>query len=244
MEKVVNRLMLITALLACVFGAGAFLFRDAEHDSASEADEFYPLCEYIEIDVLRLSVTVVPYEDDMIRVSYKNDVPLEIELGDNSLIITESDEFVISLFTGSDADFGLYVYLPKEIYRDIAVYTSSGGVKIGGVDSEKVTVSTDSGDILSEGTRSLSALSTATGDITLDFESVIEGSYIQTRFGNANLVFPKESSVALDFETETGECQTSLINGKLYGSNMYSFNGGKQLIHAALETGTLTVSEK
>jgi len=244
MEKIVDRLLLITALFACVFGVCAFLFRGAEHDSASVADELYPLCEYIEIDVLRLSVTVMPYEEDMIRVSYKNDVPLDIEIGDNTLKITESEDFVISLFTGSDADFALYVYLPHEIYRDIAVYTSSGEVKIGGVDSKKVTVSTDTGDILSEGTRSLSALSTAKGDITLDFESVIEGSNIQTRYGNAKLIFPKDSSVALDFETETGECRTSLISGKLYGSNMYSINGGRQLIHASLETGTLDVSEK
>ncbi len=239
-----DRLLLITALFACAAGVGVYLFRGAEHDSASEADELYPLCEYVEIEVLRLPVTVMPYEEDMIRVSYKNDVPLEVEMGDNSLIITESDEFVISLFAGSDADFGLYVYLPREIYRDIAVYTSSGSVKIGGVDSQKITVSTDTGDILSEGTRSVSALSTEKGDITLDFESVIEGSYIQTRYGSAKLIFPKGSSVALDFETETGECITSLISGKLYGSNMYSINGGKKLIHASLETGTLEVSEK
>ena len=47
-------------------------------------------------------------------MAYKNEVPLALELGDNRLTIRESEEFVISLFAGSEAEFGLYLYLPED----------------------------------------------------------------------------------------------------------------------------------
>ena len=67
---------------------------------------------------------------------------------------------------------------------------------------------------------------------------------MQSRTGSAEIIFPKGSSVALDFETNTGELKTDLISGSFPGSYMYSFNGGGNLIHASLESGVLTVREK
>lgn len=171
-------------------------------------------------------------------------MPLEVEVGDNSLRITESTEFVISLFAGGGQDYGMYLYLPREYYRDILIYTVSGDVTLGDVDSEKITVVTNSGGITSENTRSLCSLTTGSGDILLDFYSVIPGSSVQSRTGNAEIVFPKGSSVALDFETTSGELRTDLLGGTYSGSYKYSFSGGAKQLHAALETGVLTVSEK
>lgn len=244
MEKVINRLLVITALLALAFGAAAFAFRNSEHDTIKSEERELAFCEYIDIDLLRLDVTVIPYDGDKIRISYKSDLPLDISLGDNRLSISESSEFVISLFFGETSDFGLYLYLPKLYYREITIYTGSGDVKVGGLDMEMLTVITNSGNILCENSRCLSSLVTGTGDITLDCDKVADGTQIQSRKGNAQLIIPHKSSVAVDFETETGDCETKLISGKLYGSNMYSFNGGNRLVHASLEEGTLTISEK
>lgn len=243
-ERSVNRWLIITGILAAVFAAAAFLFQGQSLGSAKEGDEYFPLCEYISIDLLKTDVMIIPYEDDKIRFIYRNDVPLTAEIGDNSLTITESSEFVISLFAGDASDYGMYLYLPREYYRDILIYTASGNVILGDVDSEKITVVTNSGNISSENTRSLCSFATGSGDIVLDFYSVIPGSSIQSRTGNAEIVFPKGSSVALDFETDTGELKTDLISGSYPGSYMYSFSGGGKLIHASLESGVLTVREK
>ncbi len=202
------------------------------------------MCEYISIDLLKTDVTIIPYDEERIRFVYRNDVPLTAEIGDNSLTITESSEFVISLFSEDASDYGMYLYLPREYYRDILIYTASGNVALGDVDSEKITVVTNSGAVTSENTRSLCSFATGSGNIYLDFYTVIAGSSIQSRTGNAQIVFPKGSSVALDFETDTGEMKTDLISGSFPGSYMYSFSGGGKLIHATLETGVLTVSEK
>lgn len=244
MEKTVNRLLVLSAALAVLFGAAAFFFRSAEHDSAQTGDVLLPMCEYINIDILRLDVTVMPYDGDMIRVWYKNELPLDIELGDNELFIEESDKFVISLFAGSEEEFGLYLYLPREVYREVKISTGAGNVNVGGIDSDKISVFTSSGNITCENVRSLSDLITDSGYITLDFESVVPECTVQSRSGDASIIFPQGSSVALDFETELGECVTDLISGSIYGSYIYSFNGGRRLIHAYLEKGTLTVSER
>lgn len=239
-----NRWLIITGLLAVIAAAALFLFPGDSLGSAKQGDERFPLCEYISIDLLKTDVEIIPWEEDEIRLSWRNDVPLTAEVGDNSLTITESSEFVISLFAGDASDYGMYLYLPREYYRNILIYTSSGDVTLGNVDSEKITVVTNSGNIRSEDTRSLCSLSTGSGDILLDFYSVITGSSIQSRTGSAELVFPRGSSVALDFETDIGELKTDLISGSFPGSHMYSFSGGAHLIHASLEQGILTVRER
>ena len=237
MERGINRWLIITAVLAAAFAALAFLIPGESLGSSKEGDEYFPLCEYISVDLLKT-------EGDRIRMKYRNDVPLTAELGDNSLTISESGEFVVSLFANEHESYGMYLYLPREYYRDILIYTVSGDVMLGDVDSEKITTVTNSGDITSENTRSLCSFSTASGNILLDFYSVITGSAVQSRTGNAEIVFPKGSSVALDFETDIGELRTDLISGSFPGSYMYSFNGGGKLIHASLESGILTVRER
>ena len=243
MEKAVNRLLAVFAGLTVLFGAGAFFFRGAPHGTAYEDELETAVCDYIDIEVLRLDVTVLPYDGDDILIRYRNDLPLSFEKGDNTLYISESDEFVISLLSGSE-QFGMYVYLPRTIYREITVYTGSGSVTLGALDAQRISATTGSGAITSEDTRSLVYLSSGSGDITLDFQAVIAESTLTTRSGNAWITLPQGSSVALDFETETGACDCSLIAGRVIGSYMYSINGGRELIHAELEQGTLTVSGK
>ena len=92
------------------------------------------MCDYIEINLLKLNVEIIPYSGDKIRVCYKNNLPLIIEHGDNSISISEDEKFVISLFPGSQSKFGLSVYLPERSYREISVVTGGGDVKISRVD--------------------------------------------------------------------------------------------------------------
>ena len=68
MEKIVNRLLIITAAAAVVFGALAFVFRNARHDSAAQGDEYYPVCDYIDVNLVRLNAEIIPYDGDKIRV--------------------------------------------------------------------------------------------------------------------------------------------------------------------------------
>ena len=119
MERGINRWLIITAVLAAAFAALAFLIPGESLGSSKEGDEYFPLCEYISVDLLKTDVTVIPYEGDRIRMKYRNDVPLTAELGDNSLTISESGEFVVSLFANEHESYGMYLYLPREYYRDI-----------------------------------------------------------------------------------------------------------------------------
>ena len=107
-----------------------------------------------------------------------------------------------------------------------------------------MTVITNSGDISVEDNTSLVNLVTGSGDISLDFAEVVQDSSVQSRSGNAEILIPKDSSVSVEFETDTGECVTDLFKGNVFGSYTYSFNGGKRSVFASLESGTLTIAER
>lgn len=241
MEKKVNRLLAVTFVFALLFGGGAYLFRNSEHDTIAEGEREFELCEYIDVDLQRLSVTVIPYDGETLRVKYKNDLPLDFELGDNKLSITESTEFVVSLFAGRESEFGLYLYIPRVSMRDIKINTGLGSVRIGRVDCRKLTVLTESGDILCDDMVSLCRLTTSSGHISVDFEYVIDGCEVLSRRGDVDMTLPPESSVAVDFRTDTGECVTDLWSGLVRGSYLFSFNGGGRVIVATVEKGVLTI---
>lgn len=241
MEKIVNKMLAVTFAGAAVFGLISFLLRNTDHDIMAQGEEKFDPYEYIDVDLQRLDVTVIPYDDDVIKVMYKNDLPLNFEIGDNSLSITESTDFVVSLFAGRESEFGLYLYLPRKSYREISIVTGLGGVKIGRVDSRELNILTESGDILCEDMVSLGKLTTTSGFIDVNFEYVISGTEILSRRGNVDIKLPQESSIAVDFRTDTGECHTDLWSGQVYGSRVYSFNGGEKQIIAAVERGILSI---
>lgn len=241
MEKIVNKMLAVTFVCAALFGLTAYLLRNTDHDIIAQDEREFEMYEYIDIDLQRLDVTVIPYDGEGIRVTYRNDLPLVFELGDNRLSITESTDFVVSLFAGRESEFGLYLYLPRRSFRDIRIITGLGDVKIGRVDSSELTVLTESGDILCEDMVSLGRLTTTSGYINVNFEYVIPETEILSRRGDVDISLPPESSVSVDFQTDTGECHTDLLSGQVYGSRVYSFNGGDIHITAAVERGILTI---
>lgn len=241
MERIINRLLAVTLVGTVFFGGIAFLLRNSRHDTVSQGENCFDVCDYIDIDLQRLDVTIIPSDGDEIRVSYKNDLPLDFGFGDNSLSITESKDFVVSLFAGSESEFGLYLYLPVRSYREVSITTGTGNVRIGRVDSELLNILTESGDIDCEDMVSFGRLTTTDGFISVNFEAVMSGTEILSRRGNAEITLPADASTAVDFRTEEGECVTDLWAGQFYGSHLYSLNGGDKLICAAVERGTLTI---
>lgn len=242
MKKAINIWLIVTGVLALVFGILTYINRDSRGEAEYyEGDNTVEICNTIELDLLKTDVRLIPSAEDRIRIKYKSIVPLSVMMGDNRLVIKESDQFLVSFAVADEESFGLELYLPKNIYDNITVYTSSGNVEVGRIDSYGITVMTKSGDIDADETRSLVQLSSGTGDISLHFDSAIDGSSVETRRGNAEILFPRGSSVALAYETETGKFECDLLTGSVEGSYMYSFSGGENLISADVESGTLTV---
>lgn len=244
MEKAVNRLLIFSLVAALAFGALTYKFRNADHDSLFEEAYSFDLCEYIDVDVSRMSVVLIPYDEPTISVAYKNDKLLEFEVGDNSLSITESNGFVVSLFAGDESDFSLCLYLPRTAYREISVYTGTGNITAGRVDAISLTANTGSGDIICDDAISRLNLSTISGKMDVDFEMVAEGTQIRSRKGDVDFSVPPDSSFTLDFDTKTGLCDCELNNGSPMGTYQYVFNGGDNKVSAYVEQGILTVKEK
>ena len=227
-----------------MFGTVAFLFRNADHDSVFREELSFPMCEYIDVDLPKLPVTLIPYDGDNITVKYANDLPLVFAIGDNLLKVSESEEFAISLFTGLGSDFGLYLYVPDKLFRDISLYSGTGNINIGRVDCHNLSAITNSGDIYCDNLLSHGSFTTTSGKIFVNYKEIITEAEIFSRNGDVELTFPKNSSVEVDFETRSGSCVTDLWGGAVTGSYLYSFNGGRHTVKATLERGTLTIKEK
>lgn len=244
MEKIVNKFLLIALGVGVLFGGLAFLTR-GDLESAGAGGVFtFPLLEYLDIDLQRLSVVLIPYDEDEITVEYKNDRLLDMEIGDNKLIITESDKLVMSLFTGKSAEFGLKLYLPRVVYRDISIYSATGNVNVGEIDCKKLGAVTESGDINIQNMGYLASVATTSGNIRIDMGNIVKDTDILNRNGDIELTVPSESSFAVDFKTESGELETNLISGHILGSYLYQFNGGKRQISVTAQHGTLVLRER
>ena len=245
MGKVINRWIIVTALLSVVFGAFLWRYRDAEGNAEYfEGSNSVPLCEYIELNMLKTDVELIPYDGSRIKFQYTSIVPIEVLIGDNRLVVNESDELRVSFLADDESPFVFRLYLPRHLYRSVIIYTSSGSVLMDSVICEAVSVITKSGDIASVNTFAPVQLSSGSGNVFLDFNVVVPGCSIVTRSGDAEIRFSEGSSVALSYETDSGSFRSQLLNGSVKGSYMYSFSGGENLIHAEVERGLLTVSEK
>ncbi|MBQ8194446.1 MAG: DUF4097 family beta strand repeat protein [Oscillospiraceae bacterium] len=245
MNRAVNIWLIVTAVLSLIFGGCLWCFRDSKGTAQyHEGRNTVELCDNIELDMIKTDVELIPYDGEELLFEYKSTVPISVLKGDNRLVVKESDEFLLSFFTGDESQFGFKLYLPRQIYKSITIYNSSGDVYIGRIDSDLVTAVTKSGEIFATDTRSLMKLTSGSGDILLDFESVVADSSISTRYGNAEILFPAGSSVALSYETVSGSFECTMLSGSIEGSYMYSFRGGNNLIRADVETGILTVKEK
>ena len=244
MEKILNRVMIVTAAAAVIFAGLAFLFRNAEHDNAAEFDEVFAVCDYIDINLLKLNVQIVPYDGEKIRIAYRNSLPLIIERGDNRISVSEDERFVISLFPEAQTDFGISVYLPERSYREISVNTGPGNVRIGRVDSRLITAVTENGNITFSDAVSQFNISTTEGFVSIDVEAVMRNSSLLSRKGNVDIFISEDESAAVEFETQTGECVPEITGGRASGSGIYGINGGSKSIYAAVQEGTLTIKKR
>lgn len=244
MEKIINRCLVISLILGVLFGVAAYLTRNDPHASEAGGEFTFPLLEYLDIDLQRLDVELIPYDGEEITVEYKNDRPLDMTVGDNTLTITESADFVVSLFAGKRSEFGLKLYLPRTVYRDIAIYTGTGSVRVRGVECKKLSAITDSGDIEIDEMGYLASLVTTDGRIRADITTVVRDTDILNRNGNIDITIPPESSVAIDFRTKDGECRTDMISGQIHGDYEYAWNGGRTKIGITAEHGIFTVTER
>lgn len=245
MGRKFNCWLIVMGVLTLVFGACTWFLRDSKGNAEFyEGSNTIEVCDHIELNLLKCDVELIPYDGDEIRFSYKSIVPVTVMKGDNRIVVEESEEFKLALLDTKDAELGFRLYLPAHNYEIITVYASSGAVRADGITAEQLNIITKSGDIEVGGCDGLVRLTSGTGDVRLTFDEITEGSGVEVKSGDAEIILPEGSSVALSYETETGSFSSDMISGEVDGSYMLSFSGGERLIYADVAAGTLTVSEK
>ena len=136
------------------------------------------------------------------------------------------------------------VYLPERSYREISVGSGGGNVTVGRVDVRTLAVMTESGDITCRETISQFNISTTSGFVSLDIEAAMRNSSILSRKGDVDIFVSESASVAVDFETNTGQCVPEITGGRASGTGLYGINGGAGKIEAVVQSGTLTIKKR
>lgn len=245
MRSILNRWIVVTGVLTLILGICVVAFRGGSGNvSYYEGDETFPPCLYMELDMLKCDVELIPYDGEDIRLVYSSLVPITVRTGDNRLVVSESSEMKLTFLTQPPQQTGLKLYLPEKEYGGITIYTSSGRIDCSGISAGEIMAVTKTGDISFDGCYALLQLKSGSGDISLQLDEIVQNSSVETRKGDAQICFPRGSSVALSYKTETGSFSSDMIKSDINGSYMFSFGGGEKLLHADVESGTLTVNYK
>ncbi len=114
-----------------------------------------------------------------------------------------SDENV-GLHMQEDNQTAVVIQLPENI-RNVKVETVSGEIKLNAVNFDEATISSVSGNLKLQGEIKSLNLSTVSGDIKFDPESVEPNANIETVSGDIKISFDRQPGFKLTFGTTSGD---------------------------------------
>lgn len=163
------------------------------------------------IESVGLPVIITACYGEDLLVEYASELPLITDVTEEETRIAQDDGFAVSLFVRDALNFYIKISLPVNApYKRIKVTSAGGGVTLdgAGLDIKSVSVSTKNGGIDISAADAFLNLSTVSGEITVDYQSFLSPSVIETDSGAVNVTVPDFAAVNLDFITQTG-CVTT-----------------------------------
>ena len=155
----------------------------------------------VNINVSGMSVEVAVYDGDGVKVECVSELPLFVEEDDHVLTISQDDSFAISVFTPDLFRYKLKVYLPRKlVYREINIVSVSGDVEVNSLhlESERVNVTTKSGNVEVDRAACLYVVETASGRVVMDCDILSALTVIESESGNIEVRIP-------DYEVKKAE---------------------------------------
>jgi len=150
----------------------------------------------IDIITAGMRVELSLWDGDEIRIRPVSELPLMIvkehEYGyTHEISINQDDGFAISFFTLQQFRYNLQICLPRNReYRQINITTVGGNVTINAHHlrvREPVRIITDGGDVNISRSVTEFTIRTRSGNINMDFDSLVANTMINTESGDINL---------------------------------------------------------
>lgn len=208
------------AAVSIASGAAAYYARDRFGGATVSRGELsFAAKKTVYIESAGLPVTVAACYGENITVEYAAELPVITEETDEDIKIAQDDGFAVSVLASLDyyIKIGLPVYTR---YKKVTVSTAGGGVEIdaAGLALGNLTVTTKNGDINIASANSYMKLTSSSGEISVDYDSFLFNTSLDSGSGNVFLSIPDYSSVNLDFYTKTGHITTGGFFKREYAS--------------------------
>lgn len=176
---------------------------------------------YVYISTSSLDFQLKYHNGQEIIVDYTNDSEIIVEESDiNYLRLVQDDSFTVSLFAREQFSYKMTVWLPENDYREFYLNSGSGDITLFETQSEYTEIHTRSGNIiLNEASGKINA-ATADGNIFCSYYAFVNSASFENKRGNTEIFIPNFSGVSLEFRTEDGWLESSLLGLKerIYGS--------------------------
>lgn len=181
----------------------------------------FPNANYIYISTSGLDFEIKSYEGKEILVEYTNDMPIIVEESSSDYLkLTQDDSFTVSVFAKDQFSYKMTVWLPVRDYREFYLNSGSGNITMEETLSRFCKLRTRSGNIyISNAHKEINAES-ITGSIFCSYIAFTATGSFESKEGNITVLVPDFSGVDLQFRTESGWLDSSLmgLDERFYGS--------------------------
>ena len=197
-----------------------------------------------ELVVITASMPItVEYGDvDAVKVAYTGGLPLIFSEDKGTLRITQNDTFTIDLFSPRNREAGVTVTLPHKVYERISLSSSGGAITSRDLNAGDLEFSTKGGDMTLYGIDEHAYVRTESGRIHAEFSSYSADMTINAGSGNVELLMSPESSIYLEFFTESGTFTShrpDTSDESRYGDCVEMYNGAKNKLNVNTSSGDL-----
>ncbi len=197
-----------------------------------------------ELVVITASMPItVEYGDvDAVKVAYTGGLPLIFTEDKGTLRVTQNDTFTIDLYSPRALESGVKITLPHKVYERISLSSSGGAITSRGLNAGDLEFSTKGGDMELYGIDEHAYVRTESGRIYAEFSSYSADMTINAGSGNVRLLMSPESSIYLEFFTESGTFTSHRPDSSdesRYGDSVMMYNGAKNKLNVNTTSGDL-----
>ncbi len=207
--QIISRVCAVGAVVCLIASVLCFTTFESDYKSSVKSEELsFPYYEHLSVITENIPVYILPSGDENINIKYLSDSEITVEEQKGRLVIRQEGDFIFSLFSLSQLDYKIEVYLPEKTFSSIILATSDAPLYSSPINSNVVNITSKSGTVEIEDIKCHTRLTIDNDSGQADINiSEFSGGELKNRTGNINLTFTE------DIETCVTTGSRCYING-------------------------------
>ena len=209
-----NKKKIFLILLSIAVGTGLSAFAVQYffgESSVYRSVEYYEVKPVVSILTGGMAVEVAVWDGEEIKIETVAELPIFVDdESEQEIIISQNDDFVVSIFTLDMFRYKLKVYLPVYEYKEINIISAGGNVNVDSyrLESERVLIDTKNADVDVRRATGIYVINTVSGDVYLDYDFLVAAAVVESDSGNVQVCIPyyyaDRANAKLRVRTRTG----------------------------------------